>query len=275
MELKFFCPLWGFNHLPFEQFCRDVKDAGYYGVEMGLPLDSKTRHEILNILENHGLALIGQHYETLVDDFGSHKEIFRRHLENLVEARPLFINSQTGKDYFSFEQNSALIDIAREIADSSQVNIIHETHRGKFAFAAHITRDYCERIPELRLGLDISHWCAVAESMLDDQSEAVDMALDRTDHIHSRVGFQEGPQITDPRAPEWKDILDKHLGWWDYVMDRWEAEGRAWATITTEFGPAPYMVHLPHTGQPITSQWEVNLFMKDILQLRYQRFAAG
>ncbi len=272
MEVKFYCPLWGSTHLSFERFCQKVRDDGFDGVEMGLPLDPLMRAEHLDILESFGLALIGQHYETLEQNFDLHKEIYRRHLENLVEARPIFVNSQTGKDYFTFEQNSALIQIAADVSAASGVHIVHETHRGKFTFAAHITRDYCERIPGLRLGLDISHWCAVAESMLEDQQDAVDMAIERADHIHSRVGFQEGPQVTDPRVEECKEALDHHLRWWDRVLERMGREGRSLATITTEFGPAPYMMHLPFTQQPVTSQWEVNVYMKDLLKERYRHF---
>ncbi|GAB1483119.1 hypothetical protein MASR2M78_19350 [Treponema sp.] len=50
-----------------------------------------------------------------------------------------------------------------------------------------------------------SRWCTVAESYLEDQKEAVDAALSRTDHIHARVGFPEGPQVGDPAAPEWEE----------------------------------------------------------------------
>ena len=40
-------------------------------------------------------------------------------------------------------------------------------------------------------------------------------------------------------------------------------------TITPEFGPWPYMPALPFTRQPITSQWEVNVYMRDLLKKRY------
>jgi hypothetical protein len=36
-------------------------------------------------------------------------------------------------------------------------------------------------------------------------------------------------------------------------------------TITTEFGPDPYMPALPFTRQPVTSQWDVNVFMMELL----------
>ena len=187
-------------------------------------------------------------------------------LENLTTGKPLFINTQTGKDFFSYEQNTGLIQIADEVSQKSGVKIIHETHRGKFTFAAHITAQFLQNIPELRLGLDLSHWCNVAESYLDDQPEALNLALSRTDHIHARVGFPEGPQIPDPRAPEWKEALDKHVGWWKKVIDLRREEGWTEFTITPEFGPYPYMTIIPFNRQPIANQWDVNLFMMKYLK---------
>jgi hypothetical protein len=37
-------------------------------------------------------------------------------------------------------------------------------------------------------------------------------------------------------------------------------------SITTEFGPYPYMQHIPFTNQPIADQWEINLSMKKFLE---------
>ena len=174
------------------------------------------------------------------------------------------------KDYYTFEQNKQLIDLARTVSSNTGVKILHETHRGKFSFAAHIARTYLEKIEDLRITLDISHWCNTAESFLHDQEEAVDLAISRTDHIHSRVGYPEGPQITDPRAPEWKEALDFHLKCWDAVVAKKRAENAPVLTVTSEFGAPPYLPLLPYTKQPVVSQWDVNVFMMELLKERYK-----
>ena len=265
MELKIFCPLWGFEELGKETFFRKVKGAGYDGVEMSLPLDENEKASILKLIEKNDLHLIAQHYESATPDFDKHKEEFRLRLKNLVTANPLFINTQTGQDYFEFEQNSELIEIADEVSKENNVKIIHETHRGKFSFAAHVMAYYLKRLPNLRIGFDVSHWCNVAESFLHDQNEAVELAISRTDHIHARVGFPEGPQVSDPRVPEWQEALQIHLNWWGKIVENHRNAGKKFLTITSEFGPYPYMPILPYTGQPVTSQWDVNVFMKDLL----------
>jgi hypothetical protein len=135
-------------------------------------------------------------------------------------------------------------------------------------FAAHITRKFIESFPELRLTLDISHWCNVHESLLADQKETVDMALSRTDHIHARIGHPEGPQVNDPRAPEWEPVVRQHFEWWDKIVERKKKNGEI-VTILTEFGPPDYMPTLPYTKQPLGDQWAINVHMMHLLRKRY------
>lgn len=271
MKILFFCPRWGCEAQPWNEFFAAVKNAGYDGVETGFPftLSADEKREIINGLGEHGLAVIGQHWQTTESDFDEHREVFKKHLYSLVELQPLFINSQTGKDYFTIEQNLALMQVADEISRETGVNILHETHRGKWSFAAHITQQYLQRAPQIRITLDVSHWCNVAESLLEDQQPAVELAIHHADHLHARVGFPEGPQVIDPRAPENAPLLETHLKWWDALISLKKSGGSETFTVTPEYGAPPYQALLPYSGQPITSQWDINRWMKDLLKDRY------
>jgi len=270
MQMMFFCPLWGHQHLEIEAFAKKVKDAGYEGVEMPLPSDDSERERTVAVLRDYDLTLIAQHHETHLRDWEAHKQANEQCLRHLAAAKPLLINAHTGKDYFSFEQNAALIELAGSVADETGVRILHETHRGRFSFAAHVTQRYLETLEDLTLTLDLSHWCNVAESMLEDQTEAVELALSRCAYFHARVGFAEGPQITDPRAPEWQDTVVCHLQWWDQILEYALQRGDMVFPIAPEFGPFPYLQHLPFTQMPLANQWEINCYMKDLLTERYQ-----
>jgi sugar phosphate isomerase/epimerase len=273
MKVKFFCPRWGSASLSYSQFFKKVKDSGYDGVEMSLPFNKAEKSDILTLLKDYALELVAQHSETTDPDPLLHKENYQKHLFNLAEARPLFINSQTGKDYFSFEDNLKLLEISFKLEKETGIPVVHETHRGKFSFAAHITRQYLEKVPDLMLSLDLSHWCNVAESLLHDQPDTMDLALFHTRHIHARVGYAEGPQITDPRLPEWKETLNFHLSCWDTVFENLKRLKREYLPITPEFGPFPYMMHLPFTQMPVANQWEINKYMKELLKARYSIIA--
>jgi hypothetical protein len=40
-------------------------------------------------------------------------------------------------------------------------------------------------------------------------------------------------------------------------------------TILTEFGPPDYMPVLPYTRLPVANQWEINVYMLNLLRKRY------
>ena len=265
-ELLFMATNWGFEGTA-DEFCAKAKKEGYNGIEIWVPGDEKGRMEIVAATQKHGLAL------GLLGGGGSkdpqkHLAEFKEGLSAGAALKPVYINCHSGKDYFTYEQNKLFIDFTTELSNKTGIPIYHETHRGRALFAGHITRNFIEKNPSLKLTLDISHWCAVHESLLWDQAEMVDLALSRTHHIHARVGHAEGPQVSDPRAPEWQDAVKAHLDWWDKVVERKKKNGER-MTILTEFGPPDYMWTLPYTRQPLSDQWAINVHMMNILRKRY------
>jgi len=270
MKLDILCPHWGSESLDFTAFCRRVVEAGYDGVEISFEPDQMDTLERVAILKDHGLSFVVLHGHTFDIDIDTHVKNFRRRMEWAAATSPLFINTQTGRDWFSQEDNERIINVATEVAAATGVRIVHETHRGKFSFCAAVTQRFLLANPELRLAVDFSHWCNVSESLLEDQEAAVSLAIERADHIHARVGFQEGPQISDPRAPENKTALNAHLSWWDRIIEKHRSRGTEVFTITPEFGPYPYMPEQPFTREPAADQWDVNVFMMNLLRERYK-----
>jgi len=269
MEIGFFCTYWGSEHLSWPAFLAKAKAAGYEGVEASLPTDPVLQKKMINQLEDFDLKLIGVHWDTISPDFDQHKKELVTRLNALAVANPMFITSHTGKDHFSFKQNIELLLLAEEISTTTGIKILHETHRGKFSYASHVTESFLKELPWLKLTLDISHWFTVAESYLDDQTEAVELALSRTHHIHSRVGFSQGPQVIDPGYPEWQPAVDNHLKYWDKVIAMRKENNEKQFTFTSEFGPFPYMSTLPANISAEAHQWNINYYMKELLKSRY------
>ncbi|WP_445737109.1 sugar phosphate isomerase/epimerase family protein [Mariniflexile sp.] len=271
MTINYFCPYWGNDHFKNEDFFKKIKDAGYDGVEFAIEsqLEQKKLDNFWNDAEKFNAEIIVQHYDTNHSDYNKHYDMYAAWFDKISDYPCVKVNSQTGKDYFTFEQNKKLFDIASAFTQKKGIQVLHETHRNKFSFAAHITKIYLEKIKDLKLTLDISHWVNVAESFLEDQEAAVAIAISRTEHIHARVGFPEGPQISDPRAPEWKSALNHHLLWWDKVVALKKSAHEKELTITPEFGPQPYMPVLPYSQTPLSNQWDINVFMMDLLKKRY------
>jgi sugar phosphate isomerase/epimerase len=257
---------WGFKG-NLEEFCTAAQKDGYDGIEVWVPGSATEMKALSDTVSNAGLKLgllAGGHdvNPTL------HKKQFADAIDRAISLKPIYINCHSGKDYFSFEDNVEMLTMTFKRSTESGIPIYHETHRGRMLFAAHVSKTFIDRFKDLKLTLDISHWCNVHESLLGDQQISVEAALARTSHIHARIGHAEGPQVNDPRAPEWKNEVKAHFDWWDKVIARKKAEGQS-ITFLTEFGPPNYMQTLPFSGQPVSDQWAINKYMMETLRKRY------
>jgi sugar phosphate isomerase/epimerase len=271
MHVRIFAPHWGSNELPPQVFIDRVLEAGFDGIEMSLPLDTVQRDDWLRRIADAGLGLIVAQWETVFHPgFEAHKRALRELLVNACEARPLLVNSHTGKDYYTQEQNEALLALADAISRDYHVPIVHEIHRSRFSGHPALLLPYLERRPQLQLTADLSHWCVACESLLEDQPETLEKTLPRVRHIHARVGHAQGPQVADFRAPETAPELQAHLAWWDRIVALRRADGAEYMTITPEFGPAPYTFSQPYTRQPVSNAWELNVAMLALLRGRYE-----
>jgi sugar phosphate isomerase/epimerase len=260
---------WGWTGT-LDAFAAKAKALGYDGFEVWFPGEKKGQDELLQVLDKYKLQ-VGFLVGGGGPDFTKHFQDFKNALSGALafKQKPLYINCHSGKDYFTFDQNSKFIELTIEQSEKSGIKIAHETHRGRMCFAAHITKAFLEKYPKMRLTLDISHWTNVHESLLGDQADAVNLALSRTVHLHTRVGHEEGPQVNDPRAPEWKETLKAHLGWWDTVIKNLEKTGEKQFTFLTEFGPPSYLPTLPFTNVPVADQWDINIHMLKLIKERY------
>jgi sugar phosphate isomerase/epimerase len=269
-KLTIMATSWGFDG-SMDEFCAKVKKEGYDGVELWWPTDNKkAQDEIFTALKKYNLE-IGFLCGGGQRDPQEHLEFYKKMIDAAAKQqvqRPLYINNHSGRDHYSFEQNKKFIEHTTVLAKETGISIVHETHRSRMLFAAHVTKEFIEKIPELRINLDISHWCNVHESLLSDQTAAVQLALDRADLIHARIGHPEGPQVNDPRAPEWGNVVKQHFEWWDIVAERKKKNGERMVFLT-EFGPPDYMPTMAYTRQPLADQWAINVHMMNLLRKRY------
>jgi sugar phosphate isomerase/epimerase len=268
-KLKLLATNWGFPG-SLEEYCTKVKKEGYDGIEIWWPLEKKDQDELFACLKKHELE-VGFLCAGSDSNYQKHFSQFIQMIDAAAKEsiqRPLYINCHSGRDYFNYEQGKTFIDHTIGLAKETGIKICHETHRSRLLYAAPVARHYMETIPDLRVTFDVSHWCNVHESLLDDQQDTVEITLQRVDHIHARIGHPEGPQVNDPRAPEWDHAVKAHIGWWDKVVELKKQKGDT-LTVLTEFGPPDYMPTLPYTRQPLADQWAVNVYMMQLLRSRY------
>lgn len=272
MKIKILSPLWGHEHLEYNVFLDKMREAGYDGFDTWVPDDADEKKLLFDYLQKHEMHIVTHQHQANGNTFEKFKSSFLKNLYICAEPNPILINSHTGKDYFSLEQNLQLIDIAQEFSDKTGVTVAHETHRGRIGYCPQAINEIFLARKDFAITADLSHWVCVTESMLENFSEILNEAISRSRHIHTRVGFDQGPQVSDPRASEWKYALDNFLSWWDRIVEVNARANCMILSLTTEFGPKPYMPAIPFTNKPVADQFEINCYMKNLLNTRYKQY---
>jgi len=272
MEIKILSPLWGHEHLPLEAFLEKIRAEGYDGIDTWVPADPNDKFFLYDYLQKHGMVIVTHQHQAEGKDFDQFKASFLRNLNLCAEPNPVLINSHTGRDYFTVEQHLQLIDIALDFTAKTGIAVAHETHRGRLGYSPQMLAELFTLRKEFVITADFSHWVCVTESMLENFESVVAEAIQRSRYVHTRVGFEEGPQIPHPDAPEWRYALDKFLSWWDRIIEANAQRGCKILPLATEFGPQPYMPSIPFSNQPVADLFEINCYMKRLLKARYEKY---
>jgi sugar phosphate isomerase/epimerase len=269
MKILYFRSVWGMDDCPtLDAKFRKIRAGGFDGVELDVPLDLETCKRARQSLDETGLAVVAQQWRSTGKTVAEHTASFEQQYERALMLKPLYLNSHSGCDHFTTEENLAIFDHANELAKKNGVEVYHETHRGRALFSVPAAMQFLDARPELKLVADFSHWCCVHESLLADQADRVERAAKTAYAIHARIGHAEGPQIPDPRDDLWRPNLEAHLAWWKSIVAYRQAEDCAILPVCPEFGPAPYMTLLPQSHKPIADLWEINCFVRDWLKSR-------
>jgi hypothetical protein len=273
MEIKYLCPFWGSEDYQPKTFIDYVKNEEYDGIEINIPKDELFETNFYNVL-NEIRRERPEFICGVQQVFGIKKETPQEYLHkvlkrlsDMVRYQPDFINSHTGKDYYSFSDNCKIIDAIEEFSMKSGIPVYHEIHRGRFTFHAQSTLRYLDVFPRLKFVGDFSHWCVVSESLLYDQEEAIERMIPHIAHLHARIGTEQASQVNNPFAPEWSRHLERFTTIWKDIL-LYKKKRRKQLTITPEFGPFPYMPQAPFTQEPLSNQRELNIKMKDYLKLQ-------
>jgi len=266
MELAIYRHLWGITE-PWETLFPKIRKLGYQGIEHILP-DENDRERFRTLLDQHGFKYIAQMVTTgkTVDD---HVASFRKTVESARELKPVKINCHSGCDWFTEYEAKRFFGEALEFEANAGVAIAHETHRGRILYNPWTTERLLRHYPQLKLSCDFSHWVVISERLLDTEHDILAQSAERCIHIHARVGYEEGPQVPDPRAPEYERHVAAHERWWNMVWDAQEKKGMSESSLTPEFGAPDYLHTLPYTRTPVADLWDICNWQADRQRTRF------
>lgn len=266
MKLLILCTQWGNERLPVEDFFTKVKEAGYDGIDTWVPEDSNERKKFISLLDGYQLKIVSHQHQAKGYTIEEYCKSLEYYLNLSMECNPLLINSHSGRDYFSMEEQLRVIDTVEEFSEKNNITVAHETHRGRIGYSPYSAMELFKQRSHMKITADFSHWTCVTESWLEHSPAIMEEAIKRTAHVHARVGYIEGPQIPDPRLEAWKEPVSFFLGIWQQIIQHQKSTGADYFTMTPEFGPPPYMWTNPADNSPLVDQWDVNCFVKDLLK---------
>jgi len=287
MQIQFYKTLWG-HAGSFEQAVAQAIEHEFSGIEASLPKATDVPLMVDQVLEERARLLAEHKLEWILEicTAGSYvpdrRASVEQHLADLKQQllaaapyKPKFANVIGGCDAWSHEQSYRFFSEALELSASLGILCSFETHRGRSFFNPWTTLALIERLPALKLTCDFSHWCVVCERLIDSELDIIKRIAVQAHHIHGRVGYDQGPQVPHPAAPEYAEALMAHRGWWEQLWLSQLKRGYAVTTMTPEFGPDGYMHLIPFSRQPVADLWQINTWMARTELTHFLRFMSN
>lgn len=278
MKLEIFRTLWGYTASK-TQALEELLEAGFDGMEARLPLSAAERAEFAAFLRANQVPYISTVF-TAYDVLPEQSATVAEHLTDLdkklgwaSELSPRFVNVLAGNDRWQLPQQVEFFGQALELARKHGQLCAFETHRSRSLFNPWVTLELIRQLPDLRFTSDISHWIVTCERLLNDPEDDLSAFVERVHHIQARVGYDQGPQVPHPAAPEYAKELAFHQQHWEAIWRSQQERGYQATTLTPEFGADGYLHHLPFTNVPVADLWSLNTWMGKTEREHFQSFS--
>ncbi|MDR6903172.1 sugar phosphate isomerase/epimerase [Rhizobium miluonense] len=269
-NLLIFQSLWSmerrsaqYPELSLEENIEKIASAGFDGISTHW-YDRKVVSRVAGLLKQHGLQAEGQCFPKTVDDL---KPV----LEIAAEYNVHHICLQPDVRLRRLEDCIPLLEGWQRLAEEAGIDVWIETHRDRMTTDLFFTLDLLDRLPDLRLLGDVSHFLVGREfawPVSDENHALIHRILDSSWAFHGRVASREQVQI-EISFPHHRPWVDLFLGWWEYGFKSWKKRANEDATLafTCELGPKPYAI-TGRDGEDTTDRWEESLLMRqEILDL--------
>lgn len=280
MQLNLFRTLWGVT-TPWSQTVQELKSVGCRGVETRLPKTIQEQQLLAQKLQDADLDYIavifsgGDVIPAQADSPENHLERLKERFESAKKLNPRFVNLLAGNDRWVLAQQIDFLGKVHELAASYELFCSFETHRATSLYSPWLTLEIIQQLPQLRFTADISHWIVVSERLFNDPCDDFSEFINRVHHIQARVGYDQGPQVPHPAAPEYSAALKFQQHFWQQIWVSQYRRGYQQTTLTPEFGADGYLHHLPFTDVPIADLWSLNAWMAQQQQQHFVEFSSS
>lgn len=229
---------------------RMICEAGFDGAGVRF-FDHDYAREVTRQLRANGLTWQAQCYPRTVDEL-------RPILDHVAEFGADHLNLQADVRPHTVAECVPLIEGWRALARDAGIALHFETHRDRMTTDLHFTLHLLDRLPDLRLTGDLSHYVVGREfawPVSDENHRLMHRVIDQCWGFHGRVASREQIQVQISFAHQ-RDWLDLFMGWWEYGFRSWRRRAPADAVLTflCELGPKEYAMTGPD-GYELSDRW--------------------
>jgi sugar phosphate isomerase/epimerase len=267
------------NEWSMEEKVWRIAEAGYDGINGMLP-EGKEAEQWQRLLDQYNLSYSVNAYPKTAEEL----DVFLRKAKSF--GRVDFVNVQVMRPFLVGDHAVQLLAEMAELSRSAGIPAYIETHRGTITQDLLRTVEYAERLPELELTIDFSHYVVVGEmrTVSGEAEELLQTLLSRTKSIHARISNGEQVQIDIPMFGnvgegeiEFEDPMLKHFQrWWLGGMQSWRQDAKEDEVLPfiCELGPPPYAITVRGTDgveREVSDRWTQALLFARIARSLWER----
>ncbi len=258
-QLKVYTSLWAMQphdqsgiKLPYDQVCEMVAVAGFDGMAIDLGAsDVAVAHAVRPHMEAQSLTPLIVAFPKTIDsledtlhmaaDFGA------PFVDVIGQVMPITLKDMV-----------PVIETWMGMADRIGVPVQFETHRNCITNDLFVTLQLLDRIPEMRICADLSHYVVDREfwfPLSDHDMGLISCILQRSDSFQGRVASRQQIQLQldFPQHQKWVDLFK---GWWREGLADWRARNTTGDCIfVCELRPPEYAMTGPD-GMEMSNRWE-------------------
>jgi hypothetical protein len=245
---------------------RMIHEAGYDGVGLRF-IDPDYVRTATRFLRDHGMSWQAQCYPKTVADLEPVLALVAEHGADHVNLQP-------DVRPYDVDECIPLLEGWIEMAARAGVPLHVETHRNRMTTDLFFTLHLLDKIPDMRLTADLSHYLVGREfewPISDENHALVHRILDNAWALHGRVASREQVQIqiSFPQHREWLELF---MAWWEYGFRSWRRRASPDATLTflCELGPKEYAMTGPD-GCELSDRWEEALMLQRMVRELWAR----
>ena len=258
-RLKVYTSLWAMQphdqsgvKLPYDQVCEMVASAGFDGMAIDLGAsDVSVAHEVRPHMDTNGLT-------PLIVAFPKTIESLEETLHMAADFGAPFVDVIGQVMPLALDDMVPVIETWMTMSDRIGMPIQFETHRNCITNDLYVTLQLLDRVPEMRICADLSHYVVDREfwfPLSEHDLNLMSRILQRSDSFQGRVASRQQIQLQldFPQNKKWVDLFK---GWWREGLADWRARNPSGDCIfVCELGPPEYAMTGPD-GREMSNRWE-------------------